>query len=46
LAKDNKDQHGALQDGVHGGWLYVNNEEKSMEFKDITDRAGENLKEK
>jgi NADH-quinone oxidoreductase chain I len=43
VAKNNKDQHSALTSAEHGGWLYVNNEEKSMEFKDITDRAAQTI---
>ncbi|CRL02455.1 CLUMA_CG015296, isoform A [Clunio marinus] len=43
LAKDNKDQHSAITSKEHGGFIYVNAEEKSMEMRDITDRAAQTL---
>lgn len=42
-ASDNKDQHSALTSSKHGDWIYVNNQEPSMEIKDITDRAAESI---
>lgn len=35
---ETKDQHSALESS-HGGYIYVNAQEKSMDFKDVTDRA-------
>lgn len=35
---ETKDQHSALASS-HGGYIYVNNQEPSMEMKDVTDRA-------
>lgn len=42
-ASDNKDIHSALTSKVHGDYYYVNAEEKSMEFANITDRAAQTI---
>lgn len=42
LPSENKDKHSALG-AAHGGWIYVNAEDKSMDFKDITDRAAQTI---
>ena len=39
---ETKDQHGALK-AQHGGYIYVNNQEPSMDFKDVTDRAAQTM---
>jgi NADH dehydrogenase (ubiquinone) Fe-S protein 8 len=39
LPSENKDQHSALTSNKYGEYYYVNKNEPSMEFKDITDRA-------
>lgn len=41
-ASDNKDQHSALTTSKHGDFVYVR-EEKSMDFKDMTDRAANDV---
>lgn len=43
VASDNKDPHSALTSPKYGNYYYVNAEEKSMEFKDITDRAAQTI---
>lgn len=37
-----KDQHASLP-STHGGFIYVNDQEKSMDFKDVTDRAASTM---
>ena len=39
---ETKDQHSALK-AQHGGYIYVNNQEPSMDFKDVTDRAAQTM---
>lgn len=39
---ETKDQHSALQSN-HGGYIYVNAEDPSMEIRDVTDRAAQTM---